>query len=252
MCEYQKEMSSLSGKTILVVEDEFDLREILINELENQHAIVLSAESGREANQIFKTRAVDLVITDIRMAGGSGIELLDQIKTNTPEKTHVVMVTGFSDIPIEEVYDRGAANVFVKPFDLGKFVSAIEKLMTPFENRELSNEKKLPLAKKLFQFESLQSLEHSERFKLGRNGFFVAKAEGVFRVGDLLDFKLEFLSESELSFEGVAACRWSRFESNEVGPAGAGFEIIEVSKATLNAFKQLSQKMVGSAYIPKG
>ena len=83
-------------KTILVVDDEVGLREILREEMEGAGFGVLEAENGTKAFEIASNNPVDLVITDIRMGGGNGIELLDRLKTLDAVKPVILMVTGFS------------------------------------------------------------------------------------------------------------------------------------------------------------
>ena len=60
------------GKTILVVDDEPDLREITSFELEYNGASVITAAGGYEALDIIKKNKINLVISDVRMPDGSG------------------------------------------------------------------------------------------------------------------------------------------------------------------------------------
>ncbi|MGD8342023.1 MAG: hybrid sensor histidine kinase/response regulator [Desulfobacterales bacterium] len=84
---------------ILLVDDEKDIREILSLALVDMGYRVLEAQNGVEALRIFKETRPALVLTDIKMPGMDGIELLQKIKRENPE-TEVVMITGHGDMDL--------------------------------------------------------------------------------------------------------------------------------------------------------
>lgn len=112
-------MSQLTGKTILVVDDEADLREILSEEFQDMGATVLSAENGRVAAELARSHKVDIIISDIRMPGGDGVELLKSVREMYPQSPpHVFLVTGFSDLSQSQAIAMGAQGMISKPFNL--------------------------------------------------------------------------------------------------------------------------------------
>ncbi|MDX2496882.1 MAG: response regulator [Desulfobacterales bacterium] len=86
-------------KTILLVDDEPDIREVLNISLSDIGYKVLTAENGADALSIFKNAEIPVVITDIKMPGIDGIELLRKIKHENPE-TEVIMLTGHGDLDL--------------------------------------------------------------------------------------------------------------------------------------------------------
>lgn len=86
-------------KTILLVDDENDLREVLDISLSDSGYEVLTAANGVQALSILKEKDIPVVITDIKMPGIDGIELLRKIKNNYPE-TEVIMLTGHGDLDL--------------------------------------------------------------------------------------------------------------------------------------------------------
>ncbi len=86
-------------KTILLVDDEDDLREVLDISLTDTGYDVLTAGNGVQALEVLKKNDVPVVITDIKMPGIDGIELLRKIKSNNPE-TEVIMLTGHGDLDL--------------------------------------------------------------------------------------------------------------------------------------------------------
>lgn len=109
---------------ILVVDDEVVLREILRYEFEKAGFEVFEAGSGNEGWDMFRSKPTDVVVTDIRMPNGDGLELLDRIKEK--DKTaRVVLVTGYSDISLDEAKQRGASAMLGKPYQFKELLDAV-------------------------------------------------------------------------------------------------------------------------------
>jgi two-component system, NtrC family, response regulator PilR len=102
--------------TILVVDDEPDIIEVLEIALLDDALEVLKAASGREALAILREKEVDVVISDIKMPDFSGVELLREAKEIAPE-TVFIMMTAFAgtDTAIEAL-QHGALDYITKPF----------------------------------------------------------------------------------------------------------------------------------------
>ena len=87
------------------------------------------ASSGEMALDQLDRHAVDLLVTDIRMSGISGLELLQQVRLAYPNLT-VVMMTGFGDIEeAVEAMKQGAYDFITKPFDHDALVLRLEKAL---------------------------------------------------------------------------------------------------------------------------
>ncbi len=101
---------------ILVVDDERNVRTTVALALEREGFEVDCAESGEEAVDRVRDGAYDLVITDCRLRGISGMDVLDEVKRSAPE-TEVVMMTAFGTIEgAVEAMRRGAFHYLRKPF----------------------------------------------------------------------------------------------------------------------------------------
>jgi len=81
---------------LLLVDDEEDIREVLGIALQDMGYLVHTAENGEEALQIFSKVHPQIVLTDIKMPGMDGIDLLKQIKMQDSD-TEVIMITGHGD-----------------------------------------------------------------------------------------------------------------------------------------------------------
>jgi len=102
---------------VLVVDDEPDVRLGLRILAESVRAEVMDAASGEAALETCDTWVPHLVLSDITMAGMSGVELLSVMGRRHPE-TRVVLITGFGSIELAvEAMRRGAVHFITKPFD---------------------------------------------------------------------------------------------------------------------------------------
>lgn len=127
----------MSGERILVVDDEFHLRDSIRIVLEKEGYEVFCASSGEEALQQMEVRPVPAVITDIKMAGMDGIQLLNVIKLRYPE-TEVIMLTGYPTIEAAvRAIKLGAYDYVTKPFKINILTLTLAQAL---EKQRLSRE----------------------------------------------------------------------------------------------------------------
>ncbi|MBW2490223.1 MAG: response regulator [Deltaproteobacteria bacterium] len=104
-------------KTILLVDDEADLREVLDISLSHGGYEVFTAENGVQALDILKEKDIPVVITDIKMPGIDGIDLLRKIK-NSHQETEVIMLTGHGDLDLDiKSLKHEATDFITKPIN---------------------------------------------------------------------------------------------------------------------------------------
>jgi PAS domain S-box-containing protein len=87
------------SKKLLLADDEEGIRKVLGIALEDSGYEVLTAENGEDALDIFRRNRPPIVMTDIKMPGMDGIELLRKIKQEAPD-TEVIMITGHGDMDL--------------------------------------------------------------------------------------------------------------------------------------------------------
>lgn len=110
---------------ILLVEDDPAVRNLLVEVLRHYDYLPQAAADGPRAIEQFSRQPADIVITDVRMPGMDGLELLARVKRIAPE-TRVVIMTGHGgeDTAIQAIRN-GASNYFKKPVNIPEFVYAI-------------------------------------------------------------------------------------------------------------------------------
>jgi len=112
---------------ILLVDDEADIREVLSLALSDMGYRVLEAENGLQALEIFSDVRPALVLTDIKMPGMDGIELLKRIKHENPE-TEVIMITGHGDMDLAVRSLKNEATDFItKPINVDALEIAVQR-----------------------------------------------------------------------------------------------------------------------------
>ncbi|MCK5162136.1 MAG: hybrid sensor histidine kinase/response regulator [Desulfobacula sp.] len=122
--------------SILVVDDEEDIRDVLEIVLKDIGYTVFLAENGEKALEIFQSESPDIVITDIKMPVMDGIELLRQIKRENPA-TEVLMITGHGDMHLTiRSLKYEAMDFITKPVNVDILEIAIEKAIEKIVARQ--------------------------------------------------------------------------------------------------------------------
>jgi two-component system, NtrC family, response regulator AtoC len=113
---------------ILIVDDEKNTREGLRMALSGRYQVFI-AHSATEAFDLFKEDFFDIVLTDLRMNGPSGMAVIDKA-LSLPEKPICIMMTAFGDVDTAvEAMRKGAYDFLTKPVNLGKLELAIERAL---------------------------------------------------------------------------------------------------------------------------
>ncbi|MBL8951877.1 MAG: response regulator [Myxococcaceae bacterium] len=124
----------MSRGSVLVVDDEPGLLDVLEWELSSLDFDVLTVGSGTNAVQILKQTEFDVIISDVRMPGLSGIDVLRTAKGLSPD-TEVIIATGYAEMDTVVECVRGGAFDFVqKPFNLPSVMATVERAV---ERRQL-------------------------------------------------------------------------------------------------------------------
>lgn len=118
---------------ILVVEDEDIMRESLRDWLTDAGYQVETAEKGEEALKVIAERDFSLLILDLRLPGGDGIDLLRQARAKQP-KLKGIIITAFPSVPTAvEAMKEGAIDYLTKPFDLNRLEESIRSTLGPIQ-----------------------------------------------------------------------------------------------------------------------
>ncbi|MCF7800933.1 MAG: sigma-54 dependent transcriptional regulator [Candidatus Marinimicrobia bacterium] len=125
----QKEirMKRYDTATILAVDDSPDALELLQRNLTSRGYHVFIAEDVQSALKILESTKIDLVLTDLKMPGISGLDLIRHIRENY-KNTEVMMITGYATVEgAVEAVKKGAEEYLAKPFTDHELFTAVER-----------------------------------------------------------------------------------------------------------------------------
>lgn len=246
-------MTTLQGKKILVVDDEEGIRDLVVSEFEFNGATCFQAASGREAFEIYKQNTLDAVVSDIRMPDGDGIYFLEEVKKSKSPLCTMIFMTGYSDIPLEEFYDRGVEAVISKPFRLEHLVSTLQMAM---QTPRMGWRRAPRVVASLNVEVSWPELAHplkTTTFTVGRGGLFVQSSAPFPKVGSKVKFSVNFTVEGqEQSIDGHLVVRWIRSDNESGLPLGFGAQFSGLPEEDMDQIASIAGLLQGSrTFIPK-
>ncbi len=245
----QKEFMKTSDVRILIVDDEPLLLEMISDLFETYEFQVDKATSGNQGWELCQKNLYNLVLTDVRMADGDGIELTKKIKAHHPTVPSVLIMSGFTDLLNEEIYHFGAEGKFTKPFDNKAIRNAVQTcLLTPVArwDKPLTGDRRTLNIKKTG--ESFSELESQKKVLFGRGGFFIAHALSPPDKGSIVTFTIEVQKPKLVTLKGEGIVRWIQHHGKHNIPAGIGIEIISLPQPESKIYQEYFGKLV--PYIP--
>jgi DNA-binding NtrC family response regulator len=129
-------LKELSPSTILLVDDDPDIRSLTRTFLEHEGYSVFSSGDAERAVQIFRSvPRIDLLVTDLYMPGRSGLELGTELRALRSELP-VLLISGGAGAEEYAAQTRGDGWSFLaKPFRLPEFLAMVHKILAPVEAR---------------------------------------------------------------------------------------------------------------------
>lgn len=240
--------------TVLIVEDEATLRAAVAFDFRTKGFNVLVANNGVDAWAILQKSRVDIILSDIRMPGMGGLELLDKVRERSAEAPVVIFLSGFAEITAEEAFSRGADALFMKPFDRKALMGLVmRKMLTKDEAWAARKNDRFDVDFEAnLNFPELQLAIGGRVLNIGRGGIFVALTEGFPKVGAKAQFKIQFKSGNVDLIEGMGTVRWVRTRGTETDPAGCGIEFEMLNDTCRREVIELINNLQTKALIPKG
>ncbi|MHB8790909.1 MAG: response regulator [Desulfobulbaceae bacterium] len=117
----------MSKTSILILDDEPIVSKRLQPSLEKKGYEVETFTESMKALQRIRERDFDIVITDLKMEGVDGMQILAEVKKRSP-RTEVIVITGFATMQTaKESFQQGVLDFLAKPFKLGEIVEVIHR-----------------------------------------------------------------------------------------------------------------------------
>jgi DNA-binding response OmpR family regulator len=129
-------LAELSPSTILLVDDDPDVRSLMRTFLEHESYSVLSSGDAERASQIFRAvPQIDLLVTDLNLPGRSGMELARELKALRRELPVLMISGGMLDTAQEAGLEAEGWSFLAKPFRLPELLSTVHRILAPVEAR---------------------------------------------------------------------------------------------------------------------
>lgn len=217
----------MTAPKILIVDDQRDIVRLIHSTLDTLgHQLnIHEAPSGEEATLEASRGAIDLLITDYRLPGITGVELMEKIRARCPD-VKTILITGMTDRKArDEMLRAGAKAIFDKPIPLGDFLDAVERCLglrrtiLPPEDDTASPAQKKTLANLLASYR--QDMKCQAIFLLSERGRVLVRA------GDLHDSSMEVSLISALVGIYTTSLKIARLIEQD---NAAGFHLFRGSK----------------------
>ena len=118
----------MSKKVILVADDIEDVRQAIMRTLGEDNFTFLEASSGEAAIDLVKNQKVDLILSDIAMPKGNGIELLEKLRTvSNPPK--IILVTGYASMFSGSPSGIKPSAIIEKPYRASDLVHLVDETL---------------------------------------------------------------------------------------------------------------------------
>ena len=119
----------MSGKHILIVDDEPDIAEVMGDRLKANGFQVQTVESAQACYAAVSERPPDLVLMDIQMPEISGMEALVELKATHPEIPVLMVTASTVQAAAKEAEEKGAEGFLLKPYEPGELVSWVRNIL---------------------------------------------------------------------------------------------------------------------------
>jgi DNA-binding response OmpR family regulator len=122
-------------RTCIVADDDPSVLEFMIRALSSENVQVFAASNGREAAAIIGERHCDVLVTDLAMPGGEGIETIRAIRKQHPHVKILAVTGAFGEDMLRVAEALGADASLAKPFSAETLVASVQALMTPAKGK---------------------------------------------------------------------------------------------------------------------
>ena len=235
----------LMNASVLVVDDELLLSDIVARWFIAAGSRVLLAQSGEDALRLLPTRQVDVLLTDVHMPYMSGIELVTRMRSSILYMPRVLFMSGFSDIEVREAYNLGVVGIIEKPFSHADLFDYVQKALTDSPDQWSSSPDSGARIELHEEFDSLDSAIQRGSLALGRGGLCLATTMRFMR-DQRVTLRLVFKEENH-SLLGQGIVRWVSSAERRIG-----IELIYVDERERGWFASLPEVSQALAFIPAG
>lgn len=205
----------LQGATVLIVDDEAGLLEILSGWFEREGCTVLTAANGALALELAAHHSIDVLISDIRMPVMDGIQLAKRIKQSGKYIAKIIFISGFTDIDERESFGLGIEAKLSKPIRRLDLVSVVRRCL--LDRGELWCEPPSSDAETTLEaaFASVKAALEQDQIAFGHGGICI-RSLSTAQAGETIRLSVEFTADSQ-TLAGQGIVRWTAQPEEQIG-----------------------------------
>lgn len=234
----------LKDATVLVVDDEVALGEIVQAWFRREGCRVLAAENGAQALDLARANRVDAVVSDMRMPVLDGVGLARRLRDFEGHVPRIVFISGFSDISARSCFDLGVEALLSKPVKRLHLVDVVRRCLTDRDALWREPAAAKPAAELNALFPGLSLAREQGLIAFGRGGFCVRSTLAA-QVDQPIALNLAFAAD-RLALVGQGIVRWLDHREHQIG-----IEIVHVDDAHRSWVARLAEQDRSKSFIPR-
>ena len=174
---------------ILVVEDDKNLRKLIVTCLTKSNYTVFESRNGQEALDVLDKEYIDLIVTDIMMPQIDGYELIKLLREAKYE-TPILIITAKEDIEDKKQgFNLGADDYMVKPINIDELILRVKSLL---KRSKLTTEKIIKIGNVELNYDRLEIKKEDKIYKLTQKEFYLlykllSKPDTIFKRQELIE-----------------------------------------------------------------
>lgn len=155
---------------VLVVEDDKNLKKLMITYLKKNNYNTFEASNGKQALEVLDQNYIDLVISDIMMPEMDGYELVKDLRDSKYE-IPIMLITAKSQIEDKKTgFLLGADDYMVKPINMEEMILRVQVLL---KRAKVTNEKKIKIGDLVLDYKQLSAIRKDKVYNLAQKEFYL-------------------------------------------------------------------------------
>ena len=218
---------------VLVVEDDKNLKKLMVTYLKRNNYTVFEANNGVQALDIIDKQYIDLVISDVMMPEMDGFELVNELRTSNYE-IPIMLITAKGDISDKKQgFILGADDYMVKPVDMEEMILRVSVLLKRVKS---ANKRRIVIGDLIIDYDQLSVTKQGKVYNLAQKEFYllyklISTPNTIFSRQELIEeiWGLESESEYRTVDVHIKRLREKLSDLNEfeiVTVRGAGYKVI--------------------------
>lgn len=238
---------------VLVVDDDPDILEMISRLFVRFGFSTVTASSGNKAWDILqKDTNISIVISDIRMPDGDGVELLKRIRAKSVGFPKFLVISGFSDFSPGALLGMGADGFFPKPFSATAVRDAVTRVFLKPSERWARTPSANPIIQINKKLVSIEKATQSGEVIFGRGGFAVQTKFDPPPDDSWVSFSIDFNDGRPFKgFTGMGQIKWS-YRPTADGPTYLGIDIAFLENDGPAQYDAAFGKQISSIPYPPG